>query len=77
MKRLQISLEPELDRELGRAAAADGISKAELIRRSLRDRLEPRPPTELPVSSSRGELRPGIDLADGRALRELMDGLRD
>ena len=27
------------------------------------------------MSSSRGELRPGIDLADGRALRELMDGL--
>ena len=77
MKRLQISLEPELDRELGRAATARGISKAELVRRSLRDQLEPRPPVELPVSSSRGELRPGIDLADGRALRELMDGLRD
>jgi hypothetical protein len=77
MKRLQISLEPELDRELGRAAVDAGISKAELIRRSLRDQLEPRPPIELPVSRSRGELRPGIDLADGRALRELIDGLRD
>ena len=77
MKRLQISLEPELDRELGRAATARGISKAELVRRSLRDQLEPRSPVELPVSSSRGELRPGIDLADGRALRELMDGLHD
>jgi hypothetical protein len=29
------------------------------------------------VSGSRGELHAGIDLADGRALRELMDGLRD
>ena len=77
MKRLQISLEPELDLELGRAAAAEGISKAEVVRRSLRERLEPRPPIDLPVSTSLGELRPGIDLADGRALREIMDGLRE
>ncbi|GIK78467.1 MAG: hypothetical protein BroJett022_21570 [Actinomycetes bacterium] len=77
MKRLQISLEPELDEELGLAAAAQGVSKAELVRRSLRDRLRPPPTVELPVSSSRGDLRPGIDLADGRALRETMDGLRE
>ena len=38
---------------------------------------EPRPPIDLPVSTSLGELRPGIDLADGRALREIMDGLRE
>jgi hypothetical protein len=77
MKRLQISLEPELDRELARAAAAGGVSKAELVRRSLRSQLQPVAAIELPVSRSRGELRAGIDLADGRALRELMDGLRD
>jgi metal-responsive CopG/Arc/MetJ family transcriptional regulator len=76
MKRLQISLEAELDRKLDRAAAAEGLSKAEVVRRSLRDRLEPRSPTELPVSTSGGDLIAGIDLADGRGLREIMDGLR-
>lgn len=46
MKRLQISLEPELDRELGRAAAAQGVSKAEVVRRCLREGIEPPPPIE-------------------------------
>jgi hypothetical protein len=35
MKRLQISLQPELDEELGRVAAEQGISKAEVVRRFL------------------------------------------
>ena len=39
MKRLQISLEHELDRELERAAAAEGVSKAEIVRRCLRKRI--------------------------------------
>lgn len=43
MKRLQISLELELDRELGRVAAADGVSKAEVVRRCLREGIEPLP----------------------------------
>ena len=77
MKRLQISLEPELDRDLDRTVAAEGVSKAEVVRRSLRGSLKTQPPIELPVSTSLGELRPGIDLADGRALREIMDGLRE
>jgi hypothetical protein len=46
MKRLQISLEPELDRELGRTAASEGVSKAEIVRRCLRDGIEPLPPLE-------------------------------
>lgn len=77
MKRLQISLEPELDEELGRVARAEGVSKAELVRQSLRERLLPSPAVDLPVSTSRGELRTGVDLADGRALRGLMEGPRD
>lgn len=49
MKRLQISLEPELDRELGRVASAEGISKAEIVRRCLRNRLgTPASPVEDP-----------------------------
>ena len=39
MKRLQISLEAELDRELERVAAAEGVSKAEIVRRCLRKRV--------------------------------------
>jgi ribbon-helix-helix CopG family protein len=46
MKRLQISLEPELDAELGRLARAEGVSKAEIVRRSLRERAQPLPPLE-------------------------------
>lgn len=40
MKRLQISLEPELDEQLDRVARQDGISKAEVVRRSLRESIE-------------------------------------
>ena len=46
MKRLQISLEPELDEQLGRAARAAGVSKAEVVRRCLREGIEPLPPLE-------------------------------
>lgn len=41
MKRLQISLEPELDEQLGQAARREGVSKAEVVRRSLRTDLGP------------------------------------
>ncbi len=75
MKRLQISLAPEMDRELARAAELEGVSKAEVVRRSLDERLRPKPEIDLPVSSAK--LRPGIDLADARALRKLMPGLGD
>ena len=44
VKRLQIMIEEELDAELGRQAAAEGVSKAALIRRYVRDRLRPLPP---------------------------------
>ncbi len=46
MKRLQISLEPELDEELERVARAEGVSKAEVVRRCLREGIEPLPPLE-------------------------------
>jgi len=68
MKRLQISLEYELDEELGRMARERGVSKAELVRRSLRDSLKPLPPlSEDPLfqfrSSGRG-LEPGETIDD-------------
>jgi hypothetical protein len=46
VKRLQIMIEEELDAELGRQAAREGVSKAALIRRYVRERLSPLPPLE-------------------------------
>lgn len=46
MKRLQISLEPELDDALGAEARNRGVSKAALIRRWIRERVTELPPIE-------------------------------
>ncbi|MGH9380452.1 MAG: ribbon-helix-helix protein, CopG family [Thermoanaerobaculia bacterium] len=46
MKRLQVLIEEELDAALEREAAAEGSSKAALIRRYVRERLKPLPPPE-------------------------------
>lgn len=46
MKRLQISIEPELDEAVERRAEEEGLSKAEVIRRCVRERVEPLPPLE-------------------------------
>jgi hypothetical protein len=44
MKRLQIMIEEDLDDALARQAAEQGLSKAALIRRFVRERLQPLPP---------------------------------
>lgn len=46
VKRLQIMIEEELDAELRRQARREGVSKAALIRRYVRERLRPLPPIE-------------------------------
>lgn len=46
MKRLQISIEPELDAAVERRAEEEGLSKAEVIRRCVRERVKPLPPIE-------------------------------
>jgi metal-responsive CopG/Arc/MetJ family transcriptional regulator len=46
MKRLQISIEPELDEAVERRAEEEGLSKAEVIRRCVRERVKPLPPLE-------------------------------
>jgi hypothetical protein len=46
MKRLQISIEPELDAEVERYAEEEGLSKAEVIRRCVRSELKVLPPIE-------------------------------
>jgi hypothetical protein len=46
MKRLQISIEPELDAALGNEARRQGVSKAALIRHWVAERIQPLPPIE-------------------------------
>ena len=43
MKRLQIMIEEDIDAALERQAAREGVSKAALIRRYVRERLKPLP----------------------------------
>ena len=44
MKRLQISIEPELDAALEREASKQGRSKAAVVREAVRKEVEPLPP---------------------------------
>lgn len=46
MKRLQISIEPELDEAVERRAEEEGLSKAEVIRRCVREEIQPLPSIE-------------------------------
>jgi len=46
MKRLQISIEPELDLAVERRAKEEGLSKAEVIRRCVREEIRPLPSIE-------------------------------
>lgn len=46
VKRLQIMIEQDLDAALARQARSEGVSKAALIRRYVRDRLGPLPSLE-------------------------------
>lgn len=46
MKRLQISIEPELDLAVEKRAEEEGLSKAEVIRRCVREEIRPLPPVE-------------------------------
>lgn len=47
MKRLQVTFEEDLDAALDRQAAVEGVSKAELVRRYVAERLRPFPPPPL------------------------------
>lgn len=46
MKRLQVMIEEDLDAALERKAQGEGTSKAALIRRYVREHLQPLPPLE-------------------------------
>ena len=69
MKRLQISIQPELDAELDRVAHREGISKAEVVRRCVREGIQPAPSFEDDAlfrlfGTAEGGLRPGETIDD-------------
>ncbi len=76
--RTTVRLDDALVKEAKVRAAEQGITFTQLIDESLRERLSVRPrragsrPLELP-SYGKGGLRPGVDLSDNRAVRDLMD----
>jgi len=77
--RTTLRIDDELARRAKSQAASEGVTLTALIERALRElltkRREPKQRCELPTSGSGGGVREGVDLADGRALRDLMDGL--
>jgi hypothetical protein len=77
MKRLQISLEPELDADLERAAMREGVSKAEIVRRGIRREVNPLPPIEEdPIWDIVG-MGGGKDRRPGETIDDIVYGPRD
>lgn len=74
MKRLQISIEPGLDAAVARRADEEGVSKAEVIRRCVREEIQPLPPIEedplFKLFMSPGSSDPG----DNRSIDEVVYG---
>jgi Ribbon-helix-helix protein, copG family len=74
MKRLQISIEPELDLAVERRAEEEGLSKAEVIRRCVREEIRPLPSIEddplYRMFKSPGSSQPG----DNRTVDEVVYG---
>lgn len=75
MKRLQISIETELDAAVERRAEEEGLSKAEVIRRCVRERVKPLPPIEEdPLFKLFGSV--SSDPRDDRTIDEVVYGLK-
>jgi hypothetical protein len=76
--RTTVRLDDALVKQAKIRAAEQGITFTQLIDESLRERLAARSaekgskPLELPAFGA-GGLRPGVDLSDSRATRDLMD----
>ena len=76
--RTTIRLEDDLLREAKIRAAEQGITLTQLIDESLRERLSARPQLRQVTpfrlrSFGQGGVRPGVNLDDNRAVRDLMD----
>jgi ribbon-helix-helix CopG family protein len=63
MKKTSIYLDPEVDGALARRAAAEGITKAELIRRTLAEAAKPRthPKPSQAVFEGPGDVAANVD----------------
>lgn len=75
--RTTVRMDDDLYRRAKSAAASRGITVGQLIEEAVRTALRPRatePVTvpDLPVFGGSGTM-PGVDLADARSLRDLMD----
>jgi ribbon-helix-helix CopG family protein len=75
MKRLQISIEPELDAAVERCAQDEGLSKAEVIRRCVRERINPLPPIEEDPLYKLFKSPGSSDPNDNRTIDEVVYGL--
>lgn len=73
MKKTSVYLEPDLDEALARRAADEGLTKAELIRRTLAGALQ-RPPRPKP---SIGVYASTHGLSARRDMDRLLDGFGD
>lgn len=79
--RTTLRIDDELARRAKSQAALEGTTLTALIEQALREALHKRElpsraPIDLPTSGKGGDgVREGVDLANGRALRDLMDGL--
>ena len=78
MKKTSIYLDAEVDRGLARVAAAQGITKAELIRRSLAHAVAEAPRSRLSVgvADAEGVDPDEIDEIIGRYLSDELDSMR-
>lgn len=74
MKRLQISIEPELDAAVERRADEAGISKAEVIRRCVREEIRPLPSIEDDPLFKFFKSGGGSDPNDHRSIDEVVYG---
>jgi hypothetical protein len=76
--RTTVRLDDELIKQAKIQAAEQGITLTQLIDESLRERLSTRRPPKKSGpfrlrSYGEGGARPGVDLSDNRAVRDLMD----
>lgn len=73
-----MDLEPDVLREAKQLAAQRHTTLSEIVQEALREaaarrRMAPRQPVALTTDGGRGGVRPGVDLDDNAALRDLMD----
>lgn len=72
MKKTSIYLEPDLDTELARIARADGVTKAELIRITLRHAVEKRPQLQITAIGLDRDPKPAELSPEDREIAELL-----